>query len=427
MVADMKCDKLEKLSYNNYEEFEKILNASSASFEKHLSECDDCRDYLAAARKTENFLNTMSESYLNKETFDINIEAESVKIAAKIKKLKTNGARVNKISVAQPVENEGIIEKIMAFFAPRMALASVAAVLVIVIALYAGWVHLNKKGPAVKDIAGVNENKEPAAGFDEKDNSIDKNMKIAGYIVDENSGRVMIQNAENKTPVSATAGMRFESGNIIKTAAASKCVLSSEFVKVKIENAAEVKLDEFNIAITAGMARMEFNKNALGAHKPFKVSAGGLTAVITGTVIEAGVENNTASIKLISGKIKLDAIGPHASAVKDFLLNPGDTIKAADNCSLIEIYDGDGIKIKTFTASSAEPKDAHRQGDTDTNSVESAAGNTFSAPAVIEFSDQNSGAGQILDNAGAAVKTDEIIINDQPSNFNNGTNPFSTN
>lgn len=423
----MKCDKLEKLSYSNYEEFEKILNASSASFEKHLSECDDCRNYLAAARKTEKFLNTMPESYLNKETFDINVEAESVKIASKIKKMKTNGARVNKISVAQPVESEGIIEKIMAFFAPRMALASAAAVLVIIIALYAGWAHLNKKGGGVNGIASVNENKEPAAGHDIKDNLIDKNMTIAGYIIDESIGSVVIQGAENKTPVPAPAGMRFKSGDIIKTAAASKCVLSSKYVKVEINGAAEVKLDELNIAITAGMARMQFNKNAIGAQKPFKVNAGGLTAVITGTVIEAGVDNNAASIKLISGKIKLEAIGPHASAVKNYLLNPGDTIKAADNCSSIEIYDGSGVKIKTFTASTGDSEDTSQKAGGGTTSVESGAGNILFAPAVIEFSDQNSGAVQTLNSTGASDKTGEIIINNGPSDVNNGANPFLSN
>lgn len=423
----MKCDKLEKLSYSNYEELEKIINATSVSFKKHLSECDDCRNYLAAARKTEKFFNTMSESSLIKETFNISVEAESVKIASKIKKIKDNDARVNKISVAQPVETGGIVEKIMAFFASRMTLASIAAILVIVIALYAGWVHLNKKGPAINDIAGVNENKEPVVGYDEKDNSIDKSIKISGYIIDESSGSVMIQGVENKTQVLASSGMRFESGYIIKTAAAAKCVLSSKFVKVKIEGAVEAKLDELNIVISAGMARMEFNKNTLSAHKPFKVNTGGLAAIITGTVIEAVVEKNMASIKLISGKIKLDAIGPHASAVKDYSLNPGDTIKAVDNSNLIEIYDGTGIKIKTFTVLTGEPKDAQLNHDNGTTSVQSVTGNTFSAPVILDLGNQNSGAGQINNKASASGKTDEIIINDQPSDVNSGANPFLSN
>jgi hypothetical protein len=423
----MKCDKLEKLSYNNYEEFEEILNASGASFDKHLSECADCRNYLAAARKTEKFLNTMPELSPGEENLNINIEAESVKIAAKIKKIKTNGARVNKISVARPDETAGIIEKIISFFAPRMALASAVAVLILIIVLYAGLAHLNKKGAALNDIAVVNENKEPAVQ-DEKNNIIDKNIKTAGYIIDECAGGVAALGALNKDEFSVKAGAAFKYGDILKTAADSKCVISSELVKVKIAGSADIKLDELNIDIIKGAARMEFNKNALGARQPFKVTAGGLTAVITGTAIEARVENNTASIKLISGKIKLGAAGPHAAAVNDYSLNPGDTIKAFDNCGVVEIYDGNGAKIKTFSAPDGASKQVQPNGDTDTASVQSGDGSIdFSAPAIVEYGDQNPGAVHNINNYdGAAYKTAEIIINEQPSNTNNGVNPFST-
>ncbi|OGM01394.1 MAG: hypothetical protein A2008_02560 [Candidatus Wallbacteria bacterium GWC2_49_35] len=394
-----KCDRLEKTLYNGKSLADALTGGGA--LEAHVKDCPDCAAYLAASQKAEKMLESLSGA---EEKINFNIGAEQSEIISKINKIKKaeitfSGAR----KAAPEAEKEiSFFEKLAgALFQPKFAAGVLAVLFIAALLFYSAYI----KTAGNKSLTHTTKN---GAGEDKL------------YAAVKTSGKVIV--SMNGTKRELTAGETIPGGSIIKTSTDSECVLRSGYAKIRLDSASAAAVDELRVRLLAGGAVMEFDKNSLGGGKKFIVSLKQIDIEITGTIIEAGLNGDTVSVKLVEGKIKISS-GSFAP-VNAIDLKPGERLEADASSGSLMIFDSKNAVIKRHPELK-RPKTSAAGGNTTQTRIKVPAN---PAPAVVNPKTSDSIEAAIIDTSAAGgVTSGEIKIEDNPDEVNSGVNPFQSN
>ena len=394
-----KCDRLEKTLYNGKSLADELTGGGP--LDAHVKDCPDCAAYLAASQKAEKMLESLSGA---EEKINFNIGAEQSEIISKINKIKKaensfSGAR----KVVPEAEQEiSFFEKLAgALFQPKFAAGVLAVLFIAALLFYSAYIKAERDN----SMTGTTKN---GAGEDKL------------YAAVKATGKVIV--SMNGTQREMTAGETIPGGSIIKTSAGSECVLRSGYAKIRLGSASAAAVDELRVRMLAGGAVMEFDKNSLGGGKRFIVSVKQIDIEITGTIIEAGLNGDTVSVKLVEGKIKISS-GSFAP-VNAIDLKPGERLEADVSCGSLMIFDSKNAVIKRHPELK-RPKNSNAPGNNTQPRIKVPA---TTAPAIVNPETSDSIEAGIIDTSAAGgAASGEIKIEDDRDDVNSGVNPFQSN
>lgn len=394
-----KCDRLEKTLYTGKSLADALTGGGA--LEAHVKDCPDCAAYLAASQKAEKMLESLSGA---EEKINFSIGAEQSEIISKINKIKKaensfSGARK---ALTEAEREISFFEKLAgALFQPKLAAGVLAVFFIAALLFYSAYI----KAAGDNSMTHTTKNR---AGEDKL------------YAAVKTAGKVIV--STNGTQRELTAGETIPGGSIIKTSAGSECMLRSGYAEIRLGQASAAAVDELRVRLLAGGAVMEFDKNSLGGGKKIIVSVKQIDIEITGTIIEAGLNGDTVSVKLVEGKIKISS-GSFAP-VNAIDLKPGERLEANASSGSLIIFDSKNAVIKRHpelkrTKSSSAP------GNNTEPRVKVPAN---PAPAVVKPKTPDSVEAAIIDTSAAdGVTSGEIKIEDNPDEVNGGVNPFQSN
>jgi hypothetical protein len=394
-----KCDRLEKTLYNGKSLADALTGGGA--LEAHVKDCPDCAAYLAASQKAEKMLESLSGA---EEKINFSIGAEQSEIISKINKIKKaenpfSGAR----KVVPEAEREiSFFEKLAgALLQPKFAAGFTAVLFIAALLFYSAYIKAERDNSTT----GTTKN---GAGEDKL------------YAAVKASGKVIV--STNGTERELTAGENIAGGSIIKTSAGSECVLGSGYAKIRLGPASAAAVDELRVRLLAGGAVMEFDKNSLGGEKKFMVSVKNINVEITGTIIEAALNGDTVSVRLVEGKIKLSS--DSFAAVNAIDLKPGERLEAGVSNGSFLIIDSKNALIKRHPELNRGKTSAAQDNTSETPKTVPEK----TAPAIISPKAPDTGEAAIIDTASAAGETSaEIKIDEGPDGVNDGVNPFQSN
>lgn len=394
-----KCDRLEKTLYNGKNPADALT--SGGSLEAHVKDCPDCAAYLAASQKAEKMLESLSGA---DEKIDFSVGAEQSEIISKINKVKKSEIAFSGSRKAAPEAEREIsfFEKLAGvFFQPKFAAGVLAVLFTAALLFYSAYI----KAAGDNSLTGTTKN---GAGEDKL------------YAAVKTAGKVIV--STNGTQRELAAGENIAGGSVIKTSNGSECVLSSGYAKIRLRSASEAAVDELRIRLLAGGAVMEFDKNSLGGGKKFIVSVKQIDIEITGTIIEAGLNGDTVSIKLVEGKIKL--FSGSFAPVNAIDLKPGERLEADASGGSLMVFNSKNAVIKRHPELK-RPKTSAAKGNTTEPRIKVPE---HPAPAVVNPKTHDSVEAAIIDTSAAGgVTSGEIKIEDDPDEVNGGVNPFQSN
>lgn len=391
-----KCDRLEKALINNGKNGRDAF-ARGGELETHVRECPDCSSYLAAFQKADELLAGLSNT---DEQLGFCADTERAEILSKIKALKKAGS-VPAVKKIQPAANAGgvsFFEKLAAALAgPKFA-----AGLLTIVFIGALLLHWASRRPDDR-----------AAGLSAENGFL--------YSASASGGKVFFEYGGVEREMAPEENLR--AGVTVKTTAGARCSLSSRYAAIELLPDSRALVEELRVRLFSGGASMKFDKNTLKNAQIFIVILGGVDVAITGTAINARVTEETVSVELVDGEIKLKS--DSFPALAGVSLAPGERLEAGMSKKTFVVFGANGAVIRRHPSegqaapSPQKPRVAPPENGKSGYIPAPAAVNTV--PSVTREIPAGASAGK------NAVNSGEIEIENSPGGLNDGPSPFQSN